>query len=151
LPAERGRIAALARALDDRLRTAPTTPARPIHRDFHGDNVLVEGGRIAFLDFVDCAMGDPEDDVGSNWAQLTWHVLQAGARSAGPEAARRAFLEGYLEDAGAGIPARLPLYAALHCFLYAHQCLRHPQDAARHDDATAMLAACERVLEHGLA
>ena len=151
LPGERARIGALARTLDERLRDGPPAPARPIHRDFHGDNVLVDGGRIAFLDFEDCAMGDPADDVGSNWAQLTWHVLKAGARRAGPDAGRRAFLEGYLRDADRGITGRLPLYGALHCFLYAHQCLRHPQDVSRYEDAAAMLAVCEHVLEHGLA
>ncbi|HYW24381.1 MAG TPA: aminoglycoside phosphotransferase family protein [Terriglobales bacterium] len=151
LPGERGRVAALARALDDRLRSVPPVPSRPIHRDFHGDNVLVDDGRIAFLDFEDCAMGDPADDVGSNWAQLTWHALKAGARRAGPDAGRRAFLEGYLQDADPSITGRLPLYAALHCFLYAHQCLRHPQDLDRYEDAAAMLAVCERVLQHGLA
>jgi len=151
LPEQRGRIAALARSLDDRLRSEPPVPSRPIHRDFHGDNVLVSGGRIAFLDFEDCAMGDPADDVGSNWAQLTWHVLKAGTRSAGPDAGRRAFLEGYLRDADPSIAGRLPLFGALHCFLYAHQCLRHPQDVDRFEDATAMLGVCEHVLEHGLA
>jgi Phosphotransferase enzyme family len=151
LPGERGRIAALAQTLEDRLRSAPPAPLRPIHRDFNGDNVLADGGRIAFLDFEDCAMGDPADDVGSNWAQLAWHVLKAGARRAAADAGRRAFLEGYLRDAEPGIPDRLPLYGALHCFLYAHQCLRHPQDVDRYEDAMGMLAVCERVLEHGLA
>jgi hypothetical protein len=95
-------------------------------------------------------MGDAADDVGSNWAQLTWHVHKAGARSAGPNAARLAFLEGYLEHADAATASRVPLYSALHSFLYAHQCLRHLRDVARREDALAMLTVCERVLEEGL-
>ena len=77
-----------------RLRAAAPSPLRLIHRDFHGDNILVAGGRLALLDFEDCAMGEPADDVGSNWAQLTWHVHKAGARNAGPAAGRQAFLDG---------------------------------------------------------
>ena len=150
LPAERERIAALGGELTARLRAIAPSPRRLIHGDFHGDNVLVADGRLVLLDFEDCAMGEPADDLASNWAQLTWHVQKAAARSALPEAGRRAFLEGYLKDAAARTAARLPTYASLHCFLYAHQCLRHPLDAARYDDARAMLAACEDVLERGL-
>jgi hypothetical protein len=150
LPAEAERIAAIEREITRRVIAEPRSPLRLIHRDFHGDNILVsDGGRLALLDFEDCAMGEAADDVGSNWAQLTWHVHRAGPRSAGPAAACRAFLDGYLEAADGPTMNRLPAYAAMHCFLYAHQCLRHPRDAARHDDAQAMLAACERVLDRG--
>ena len=149
LPAERERIAAVERELTARLRARAPSPRRLIHGDFHGDNVLVTDGRLVLLDFEDCAMGEPADDVGSNWAHLTWHVQKAAARSALPESGRRAFLEGYLKDADPSTAACLPTYAAMHCFLYAHQCLRHPLDP-RYDDARAMLTACENVLEQGL-
>ena len=149
LSSERGRITALARELSDRLRRATPSPPRLIHRDFHGDNILVGDWGLVLLDFEDCAMGEPADDVGSNWAQLTWHMRKA-ATSALPEAGRRAFLDAYLAKAHPATARCLPTYAAMHCFLYAHQCLRHPQDARRYQDAAAMLAACEAVLEHGL-
>src|SRR5205823_7566812 len=71
LPAQRARIAALRRELVVRLEAIPASRLRPIHGDFHGDNVLVDGTRLALVDLEDCAMGDPADDVGSNWAQLT--------------------------------------------------------------------------------
>ena len=127
-PADAKRIAGLEREIALRLRAATPSPLRLIHRDFHGDNILVAGGRLALLDFEDCAMGEPADDVGSNWAQLTWHVHKAGARNAGPAAGRQAFVEGYLDAADTTTALHLPTYAAMHCFLYAHQCLRHPQD-----------------------
>ena len=149
MPAERERIAAVERELTARLGATPPSPARLIHGDFHGDNVLVADGRLALLDFEDCAMGEPADDVGSNWAQLTGHVQKAAARSALPEAGRRSFIEGYLENADANTAACLPTYAAMHCLLYASQCLRHPLNP-RFDNARAMLAACENVLEQGL-
>ena len=149
LAAERERIAAAERELTARLRARAPSPGRLIHGDFHGDNVLVADGRLALLDFEDCAMGEPADDVGSNWAQLTGHVQKAAARSALPEAGRRSFIEGYLENADANTAACLPTYAAMHCLLYASQCLRHPLNP-RFDNARAMLAACENVLEQGL-
>lgn len=150
LPDQAARIAALEREIARRLHAATPVPLRLIHRDFHGDNILVADGSLALLDFEDCATGEPADDVGSNWAQLTWHVHKAGARSERPAAGRHAFLEGYLDTADPVIASHLPTYAAMHCFLYAHQCLRHPQDAGRHEDAQAMLTACEEVLARGL-
>jgi hypothetical protein len=149
-PADANRIAGLAREIAFRLGAAPPSPPSLIHRDFHGDNILAAEGRLALLDFEDCAMGEPADDVGSNWAQLTWHVHRAGARKAVPAAARDAFVEGYFAAGDTATTLNVPTYAAMHCFLYAHQCLRHPQDPRRHDDARAMLAACEGVLGRGL-
>ena len=149
-PADATRISTLEGEIALRLRAAPPSPPCLIHRDFHGDNILAAGGRLALLDFEDCAMGEPADDVGSNWAQLTWHVHKAGARNAAPAAGREAFVEGYLAAGDTAATRSLPIYAAMHCFLYAHQCLRHPQDPGRHEDARVMLAACEDVLDRGL-
>jgi len=150
LPDDTPRIAGLERELSLRLRAAGCSTLRLIHRDFHGDNVLVDRDRLALVDFEDCAMGDPADDVGSNWAQLTWHAYRAGSSNEIPSAGRRAFLEGYLGAADVSAAGHLPTYAALHCFLYAHQCLRHPRDPRRFEDARFMLATCADVLEHGL-
>ena len=150
LPAERSRIAALGLALRAALTALPPPRLGLTHGDFHGDNILVDGTRIGLVDLEDCAMGDPADDVGSNWTQLTWHTLRAAARTPIPNLGRRAFLEAYLERTDAETAARVPTYAAMHSFLYGYQCLRHPQDPARFDDAEAMLGVCEHVLEKGL-
>jgi len=150
LPAEGTRIRAIARELRNALAALPPPRPQLIHGDFHGDNILVDGTRIGLVDLEDCAMGDPADDVGSNWAQLTWHTIKAGAGTPIPNLGRRAFLEAYLARTDAGTAARLPAYFAMHCFLYAYQCLRHPQDPARYEDADAMLGAAEHVLAKGL-
>ncbi|TMB01046.1 MAG: aminoglycoside phosphotransferase family protein [Deltaproteobacteria bacterium] len=150
LPAERSRIAVLGLALRAALTALPPPRLGLTHGDFHGDNILVDGTRIGLVDLEDCAMGDPADDVGSNWTQLTWHTLRAAARTPIPNLGRRAFLEAYLERTDAETAARVPTYAAMHSFLYGYQCLRHPQDPARFDDAEAMLGVCEHVLEKGL-
>ena len=150
LPAERARVDGLAGALATGLRALPASRHCLIHGDFHGDNVLVDGASIALIDLEDCAMGDPAHDVASNWAQLTWHSAKRGARTSLPRAGRQAFLGAYLERTDAQTAKGIPIHAALHCFLNAYQCLRRPQDPARHEDAEVMLRACEDVLEKGL-
>src|SRR5437870_7297738 len=92
-PGERQRIAAIRRDLRARLGAMRPPQLRLTHGDFQGDNILIDGSRIGLVDLEDCAMGDPADDVGSNWAQLTWHTLKAGARTPIPNLGRHAFLE----------------------------------------------------------
>ena len=149
-PGERQRIAAIGRDLCTRLSAIPPPRLRLTHGDFQGDNILIDGARIGLVDLEDCAMGDPADDVGSNWAQLTWQTLKAGGRTPIPNLGRQAFLAAYVGRADAETAARVPTYAAMRCFLYAYQRLRHPQDSARYEHAEAMLAACEHVLAQGL-
>ena len=146
LPGEQSRIADIKQEITRRLREESPLPPGLIHGDFHGDNILVAGERLALLDMEDCATGEPAEDVGSQWTQLAWHQHRAGATSRLPAAGSIAFLEGYLENAGSAVEKRLPLYAAMHCFLYAHQCLRHPQDPMRFKDARMMLEVSEAVL-----
>src|SRR4029077_1811165 len=100
VPAWRDRITSIAGTLTSRLGSARSRHLRPIHHDFHGDNVLVDGPRLGLVDFEDCALGDPADDVGSMWAQLTWLARKAGGRSAPLIVGRQAFLTAYLGDAG---------------------------------------------------
>ena len=146
LAAQQCRIRDIAQEITIRLREAAPLPLRLIHGDFHGDNILVAGERLALVDLEDCAMGETAEDVGSQWTQLIWHQLRAGVKNTLPTAGMKAFLEGYLASGDATGERRFPIYAAMHCFLYAHQCLRHPQDPMRLDDARMMLGLCETVL-----
>jgi hypothetical protein len=145
-PSEQSRIADIQQEITRRLRGDSPSPPALIHGDFHGDNILVAGERLALLDLEDCATGEPAEDVGSHWTQLRWHQYRAGATNRLPVAGRKAFLEGYLENASSAAEKRLPLYSAMHCFLYAHQCLRHPRDPMRFQDARMMLGVSEAVL-----
>ena len=128
----------------------PLSPSRLglIHGDFHGDNVVVDGTGLGLVDLESCATGDPADDVGSMWAQLTWLGCKAGAVAS--TAGRDAFLEAYLRRTDCEAAARVPLHAAMHCFLYAYQCLRHPRRRGRDEHARALLVTCEGILAHGL-
>src|SRR5207237_9118375 len=122
-PGERQRIAAIRRDLCARLGAMRPPQLRLTHGDFQGDNILIDGARIGLVDLEDCAMGDPADDVGSNWAQLTWHTVKAGARTPIPNLGRQEFLAAYVGRNDAEPAARVPTYPAMRCFLYAFHAL----------------------------
>ena len=149
LPAERPRIDRVAREVSARLRALPPSPRALIHRDFHGGNMLADGDRLSLLDFEDCALGEPADDVAMNWVQLTRYALRDAGAAPAIEAGRRAFLEGYALE-GTPSAACLPTFVAMHAFLSAHQSLRHPRDANRESAARTMLAVSEDVLARDL-
>lgn len=56
---------------------------QPIHADLHGGNVLVDSGELAVLDFDDCAIGYPLQDIAT-----TLYYFDTKEQD-------RAFLEGY--------------------------------------------------------
>src|SRR5207245_7179351 len=65
LPGRAGHSEALRRELGARLAAAAPPRPRPIHGDFHMDNVVVCGAHLGLLDLDDPAMGDPAAAVGS--------------------------------------------------------------------------------------
>ena len=126
------------------------SPPRLIHRDFHGDNSSSPAdasrsstsrtARWANPPTTSARTGRSSPGTCTGPGRGRPHRLRAARRSSraiSTRPTRRRTLH-------------LPAYAAMHCFLYAHQCLRHPQDPGRHEDARVMLAACEDVLDRGL-
>jgi len=150
LPSEGRRLARLRHRLARRLEATPSRPVCLIHGDLHGDNVLVDREGVGLVDLDDGARGDPAQDLGSMWAQLRWLSIKRARRSPPLERGPQAFVDGYLEglpgDAGAGVPVQ----AARHCLLFAHRCLRHGAAPAHRDQAQALLATAEQILENGL-
>ena len=55
---------------------------RPVHRDFYPEQVLVDGGRIVFLDLDDAAMSEPAVDVANFVAHLSLMRLTDDAADA---------------------------------------------------------------------
>lgn len=88
-----GRIAA---ELRDR-----TRPSGPVHGDFHHTNVLVDGGDVTFIDLDEMAYGDPLVDVGRLLASFRIPSLRVFGDPAALADAGGAFLEEYLQRAGA--------------------------------------------------
>jgi aminoglycoside phosphotransferase (APT) family kinase protein len=140
LPAQAGRIGALGAALGRRVDAAPGARPCPVHGDFHGNNLLVDGDRIALIDFEDATVGDPAEDVAANWAQPCW---QLDATLAG---AREAFVAAYLEAADPATAARVPVLGAAYLFLNAFQAMRRGSEARQLAKAEALLDACEAAL-----
>jgi Ser/Thr protein kinase RdoA (MazF antagonist) len=58
--------------------TLPPPVVRPIHRDFHPENVLIDGERVVLLDLDLYAMGDGAVDAGNFLA----HLVEQGLREA---------------------------------------------------------------------
>jgi hypothetical protein len=148
-PSARARIEDLRPALRERLVSMKEAPLSFVHGDFNGDNVLVHAGGLALVDLEDGAWDVPEKDVGSMWAQLLWLTLKGVRQPHSVEQGRRAFLAGYFEEPGR-CRERAAAQAALHCFLYACQELRHRPVAPDARHAPALLAASQSILEGGL-
>jgi hypothetical protein len=147
LPAQAERIGALGAALGRRLAAAPSARPCPIHGDFHGDNLLVGGERVALIDLEDCAMGDPAEDVAAIWAHRAWQLPRRIAGRAHVLAGREAFLDAYLERAHPDTAARVPVLGAAYLFLNAFQAVRRARDPFPREDAEALLDACAAALD----
>jgi Ser/Thr protein kinase RdoA (MazF antagonist) len=80
-----------------RIQAAALTPLewrlRPVHRDFYHDQLLVDGGRLAVLDFDDAAMSEPAVDVANFLAHLRLLALEQPVRADAVHTAARAFRE----------------------------------------------------------
>lgn len=109
----RRRIDRLLDACARAARTLAGAPACGIHRDFYSDQVLVDGERLALVDFDLYCLGDPALDVGN----YLGHVTEQALRVHGSETAFASFehelSEEYARRAGAGALARVRTWADL--------------------------------------
>jgi hypothetical protein len=110
-------------------------PARPItlvHGDFHLGQLGHHSGALVLIDVDDLGVGDPAADL----------ARPAGFWAAGllPDAAWHAFLDGYREAAGPGLPSGDP-WPVLESFARAAVVAA----AANHPDDDSLVAACERM------
>ncbi|MFT3802429.1 MAG: hypothetical protein QM766_14575 [Burkholderiaceae bacterium] len=114
-----------------------------IHRDFHPEQVLVDGERLVLLDFDLFASGDPALDVGN----FNAHLIELGVRRSGSDDLlrdhERAFVERYREHQPSldsfSADAWTLISLARHIFLS----LRFPD---RRHTTEALVEACERRL-----
>ena len=146
-PDQRGRIATAAGVLAMWLEST-ALPARPrlTHGDFHGNNVLVDGKDLALIDIEDCVLGDPADDVASQWAEMTLLALGSGSEADHARAGQEAFVKAYTSLCDAETTARLPMYSAIRCFLLAYQRARRA-DLGHDEIAEQLLGVCEDFLQ----
>ncbi len=70
------RITRLLNACDRIGRATPESASRWIHRDFYGDQVIVDGERLCLIDFDQYCEGDPAVDIGNFLGHITEYSLR---------------------------------------------------------------------------
>lgn len=108
---------------------------RPIHGDFHTQQVLLQDGAVAVLDLDEAAWGEPGLDLGRFGADLERSVIGGALDGDQAHAMMDALLEGYSSAAGA-VPSHLTLHVATHLLRIAPHPFRR-----REPDWTEMTAA----------
>lgn len=75
-PVWAARLTALLANCDALGATVPTAGLTGIHRDFYGDQVIVDGARLTLIDFDLYCLGDPAVDIGNFMAHLSEQSLR---------------------------------------------------------------------------
>jgi hypothetical protein len=108
-----GRIRGLLADCDRVAASLAAAEARPIHRDFHPAQALVDGGRLWVLDLDLFSAGEPAIDVGNFIAHIAELSLRTFGDAARCAAAERAMEEAYVARAGEAVRSRVLALAAL--------------------------------------
>jgi aminoglycoside phosphotransferase (APT) family kinase protein len=109
------RRGARARQLGQRLGSLLTnwpSRVRALHGDFNATQVLLAGGRVAFLDFDRAGRGDPALDLGNFLAVLEHDALAGDIPPVRVERAGEALLEGYRAEDDPLLAIRVRGYTA---------------------------------------
>ena len=135
----------LERLLDacDRLGAATPAPApRGIHRDFYGDQVVVDPDeeRLYLIDFDLYCAGDPGLDIGNFLGHITEHSLRTRGDPGALVDVERAMEERFVEIAGEVVRASVRAYARLTLARHVYLSTRF---AERRAMTEALLELCE--------
>lgn len=122
----------IASRLDERSRCL-----RPSHGDFHAEQVIVAGSRVAILDFDRACLAHPAADLGTFAAHLHQAVMRGVFSDA--QAGLEGLIAGYGRLRPAPLPAQLGAYTAAALLRLA------PEPFRRHEPGWPELT--ERVLE----
>jgi tRNA A-37 threonylcarbamoyl transferase component Bud32 len=99
----------------------------PTHGDFKPDNILLDGDRLALLDFDEFTEADPVQDAARFLAHLTAMPLSFALPHDRARAYARAFAEEYFAHVPEAWRDRLPLHYARNVFKMAPNFLQRPQ------------------------
>jgi aminoglycoside phosphotransferase (APT) family kinase protein len=139
LPAEAGAVAEVERRIVTELDASGAEPSAFVHGDPALDQVLLDGERVAVVDFDDAGIGDPYADLGAMVASL-------GVDASRLEGAAAAYLDGYREAAGRPLDERRLRAHVLRARLatLASRLRKGRLDIAEAVDAVARLRAAAR-------
>ena len=145
-PSWRPRLDRLLEACDRLGASLPKTTPRPIHRDCHPDNLLVDGPRLYFLDLDLACQGDPALDAGNLLAHVTEHSLRTSGDPSTLVAWETAFEDAFAALHGERIRAAVRAYATLSLVRHVPISMRIPE---RRGITEALIALCEaRLASH---
>lgn len=143
-PAWRGRLAALLEGCRRLAHEVRALPAVPIHRDFYGDQVLVDGAGLTLIDFDLYCDGPAALDAGNFLGHVREHAVRAPQLAAPLAATAAALLDASEAHAGPEGRRAVQVFGALTLARHVYLCHVVP---GRLDHAPAMLAAAEAAVE----
>jgi hypothetical protein len=93
--------------------TTESNGARPIHRDFYGDQIIIDGPRTWLLDLDLFCLGDPSLDIGNFVGHVTEQALRAHGSPTALDETEQAIEDRFVDLAGEQMRRGIRTYAAL--------------------------------------
>ena len=112
-PSWSGRLRRILRYSEELAKSLPDAAARPCHRDFHPDNVVVDGSRLNLVDLDLYCMADPALDMGNFIAHVTEFALRRRGSAEALVSIESALAEAFLRRAGEAHRHALEVYTML--------------------------------------
>ncbi len=142
-PALATRIGRLRAACERLAARIPRGHPRPIHRDFYGDQVIVDGGRLYLVDLDLYCMGDSALDIGNFLGHLTEQALRTFRDPTALAAQEWELEERFCELAGEEARSAVRAYATLTLARHVYLSTLFPE---RGSLTAPLLALCEERL-----
>jgi aminoglycoside phosphotransferase (APT) family kinase protein len=119
-PEEADAAQEIARYLLDRLDKLPFETGVPIHKDFHYEHILVDGG-LKVIDFDEVRLGDPNLDLAHFCANFYLLAYRKNSHPAQFARLQHRFLETYALHSGWSLDERFVFFYAYSCLKLAKQ------------------------------
>jgi aminoglycoside phosphotransferase (APT) family kinase protein len=110
----------IARYLLDRLDKLPFETKGPIHKDFHYEHILVDGG-LKVIDFDEVRLGDPNLDLAHFCANFYLLAYRKNSHPVQFARLQHRFLETYARHSGWSLDERFVFFYAYSCLKLAKQ------------------------------
>ena len=136
----------LARRIGDLLVRRHWRSRRAIHGDFSADQVILQNGTAAIVDFDRAGYGDPRIDLGSFRAKLAFDVMGGVLAESQADACFTALLEEYRLASAKDVTRKVDRFTAASLLLSAVEPFRH-RHADWRGEMETLVAQAERLAE----
>jgi hypothetical protein len=140
-PAWKARLARLLSSCERIGAALPEPEVKGIHRDFHPDQVIVDGERLFLVDFDDYCKGDPGLDAGNFTAHLTEMAVRTAEDPGALRDLEEAFRDRFFRLAGERHRAATDAYEVLTLARHVYLSTQFPD---RRPFTERILDLCER-------